>query len=147
MAQTPETTSLGLNKWGPEDDIRTAQFTEDNRIIDAAFPGSIVVPILPISGSAISGGFIKFNKIVFVQLTISNAGDISSNASGAFTTIATGFPAPTGAANLSCKRVVNTITLALGVATVASSGALTVGIPGGSTGFGIYVQGIYFTNQ
>lgn len=44
MAQTPNTTSLGLNQWGPEDDIRTAQFTEDNRIVDEELEKRAVLP-------------------------------------------------------------------------------------------------------
>ena len=35
--QTPNTTTLGLNQWAPQDPLNTTQFTEDNALVDAAF--------------------------------------------------------------------------------------------------------------
>jgi len=39
MAQTPSTTKLGLNQWNSNDPLNTAQFNEDNRIIDTQVTG------------------------------------------------------------------------------------------------------------
>ena len=35
--QTPNTTTLGLNQWAPQDPLNTTQFSDDNQIIDDAF--------------------------------------------------------------------------------------------------------------